>query len=94
MKPQIIVCGLDRTGYKIFSLLRQQGACVVGIHDVHIVGEADIIVGNLQSIATLRLAGIATANTLVLAGADDTLNLAILMQARVLLLERLLVQGN
>lgn len=33
MKPRIIVCGLDRTGYKIFGLLRQQGACVVGVHD-------------------------------------------------------------
>lgn len=84
MKPRIIVCGLDRTGYKIFCLLRQQGACVVGVHDQPIPGEADVIVGDLQAAATLRLAGIESTQTLVLAGADDALNLAILMQARVL----------
>lgn len=84
MKPRIIVCGLDRTGYKIFCLLRQQGACVVGVNDQLVPGEADVIVGNLQAAATLRSAGIDSAKTLVLAGADDTLNLAILMQARVL----------
>lgn len=85
MKPRIIVCGLDRTGYKIFCLLRQQGACVVGVHDQVIPGQAaDVIVGDLQSAATLRSAGIESAQTLVLAGADDALNLAILMQARVL----------
>lgn len=84
MKPRIIVCGLDRTGYKIFCLLRQQGAFVVGVNDGPIPGEADVIVGNLQAAATLRSAGIESAKTLVLAGADDTLNLAILMQARVL----------
>ena len=31
MKPRIIVCGLGRTGYQIYSLLKQQGASVVGI---------------------------------------------------------------
>lgn len=33
MKPRIIVCGLGRTGYQIYSLLKQQGASVVGITD-------------------------------------------------------------
>lgn len=84
MKPRIIVCGLDRTGYKIFCLLRRQGAFVVGVNDQPIPGEVDVIVGNLQASATLHLAGIESAKTLVLAGADDTLNLATLMQARVL----------
>ena len=81
---RIIVCGLDRAGYKIFCLLRGQGACVVGVNDKPIPGEADIIVGNLQASATLQSAGIESAKTLVLAGADDTSNLATLMQARVL----------
>jgi voltage-gated potassium channel Kch len=31
MQPKIIVCGLGRTGAKIYSLLKQQGAEVVGI---------------------------------------------------------------
>jgi Trk K+ transport system NAD-binding subunit len=31
IKPRIIVCGLGLTGYKIFCLLKQQGASVVGI---------------------------------------------------------------
>lgn len=85
MKPRIIVCGLDRTGYKIFCLLRQQGACVVGVHHQPISGdEANVIVGDLQAASTLLSAGIREAHTLVLAGADDALNLAILMQARVL----------
>jgi hypothetical protein len=30
-RPQIIVCGLGRTGLRIFSLLRQQGAQVSGV---------------------------------------------------------------
>ncbi len=34
MKPRIIICGLGRTGYQIFCLLKQQGASVVGINDV------------------------------------------------------------
>jgi Trk K+ transport system NAD-binding subunit len=33
MKPLIIVCGLNRFGYKILCLLRQQDALVVGISD-------------------------------------------------------------
>jgi len=81
---RIIVCGLDRTGYKIFNLLRHQGACVVGIHHQPIPGEEKIIVGDLQAARTLQAAGIETAQTLVLAHSDDALNLAILIQARVL----------
>lgn len=84
MKPRIIVCGLDRTGYKIFCLLRQQLAQVVGVHDAPIAEETDIVVGNLQAASTLMAAGIESAQTLVLAGGDDALNLAILMQARVI----------
>jgi Trk K+ transport system NAD-binding subunit len=39
MKPRIIVCGLGRTGYKIFRLLREHGALVVGIHRKPVAGE-------------------------------------------------------
>ncbi|WP_017315818.1 potassium channel family protein [Mastigocladopsis repens] len=86
MKPRIIVCGLGRTGYKVFRLLRQQGALVVGIHHQPIPGEAagDVIVGNLHAASTLTAAGIHQAHTLVIAGPDDELNLSIMMQARVL----------
>ncbi len=83
--PQIIVCGLGRTGFRIFSLLRQQGARVVGVsyHPLpEVVG--DIVVGELRSPATLKAAGIHQAQTLVLATSDDALNLAILTQARIL----------
>jgi len=85
-KPQIIVCGLGNTGYQIFTLLKQQGAAVMGISHTPIPEETpeQIIVGNLRSPATLRAAGIQTAQTLVLATRDDALNLAILTQARVL----------
>lgn len=84
MKPKIIVCALGRTGYKIFTLLRQQGADVVGISDRVIPGERndDIIIGDLRAAATLIGAGIREAQTLVLASNDDSLNLAILTQAR------------
>ncbi|MEC4806476.1 MAG: NAD-binding protein [Jaaginema sp. PMC 1079.18] len=84
MKPKIIVCALGRTGYKIFTLLRQQGAEVVGISDRVIPGERndDIIIGDLRSAATLIAAGIRHAQTLVLASNDDSLNLAIVTQAR------------
>ena len=100
MKPKIIVCGLGRTGYKIFSLLKQQGAAVVGVSDRPLASQAahegsssshfeqaqakEIIVGDLRSPATLARAGIAEAHTLVLASNDDALNLAILTQARVI----------
>lgn len=86
MKPRIIVCSLGRTGYKIFRLLRQQGALVVGIHHQAISGEraGDVIVGDLHAASTLKAAGIQQANTLVIAGGDDALNLWIVMQARVL----------
>jgi Trk K+ transport system NAD-binding subunit len=85
MKPLIIVCGLGRTGYKIFSLLKQQGAQVVGI-SAHLVGQADdpIVVGELRSPTTLLKAGVKEAHTLVLATSDDAVNLAVLTQARVL----------
>jgi len=85
MKPRIIVCGLGLTGYKIFCLLRQQGAAVVGISDRPLphMGD-DIIVGNLRTPSTLLAAGIQDAHTLVISTNDDALNLAILTQARVL----------
>jgi voltage-gated potassium channel Kch len=86
MKPRIIVCGLGRTGYKVFRLLRQQGAFVIGVHHQPIPGEAagDVIVGDLQAASTLIKAGIQQAHTLVIASSDDDLNLSIMMQARVL----------
>ncbi|GAB4181034.1 MAG: potassium channel protein [Coleofasciculaceae cyanobacterium] len=85
MKPRIIVCGLGRTGYKIFGLLRQQGAAVVGIHHKPLCNaQEDAIVGDLRSASTLLAAGIENSQTLVLASNDDALNLAILTQARIL----------
>jgi Trk K+ transport system NAD-binding subunit len=86
MKPHIIVSGLGRTGYKIFKLLGQQGAHVVGISDRPMPGERkeNIIIGDLRAASTLLAAGIRQAQTLVLASNDDGLNLAILTQARVL----------
>lgn len=84
MKPKIIVCGLGRTGYKIYSLLRQQGAEVVGISDRSITTRPNetIVVGDPRAATTLIQAGIKQAQTLVLANNDDALNLAILTQAR------------
>ena len=90
MKPRIIVCGLGRTGYKVYSLLKQQGATVVGITDRSLPHlEADIhanqiLVGDMCSATTLIAAGIRDSHTLVLATSDDALNLAALTQARVL----------
>ncbi|MDY6785337.1 MAG: NAD-binding protein [Cyanobacteriota bacterium] len=86
MKPHIIVSGLGRTGYKIFKLLGQQDAHVVGISDRPMPGERkeNIVIGDLRAASTLVAAGIRQAQTLVLASSDDGLNLAILTQARVL----------
>lgn len=86
MKPRIIVCGLGRTGYKIFSLLKQQGAAVIGISDRPIPGESSehLIVGELRSPTTLVAAGIQVAHTLVLVSEDDAVNLGVLTQARLL----------
>jgi len=85
MKPRIIVCGLGRTGYKIFCLLKQQGALVIGISDRPIANESEqVVVGDLSQGSTLIAAGINEAHILVIATHDDALNLAILMQARIL----------
>ncbi|MCL2926544.1 MAG: NAD-binding protein [Trichodesmium sp. St16_bin4-tuft] len=85
MKPRIIVCGLGRTGYKIFRLLRQQGATVVGISDRPLRGEgSEIIIGNFRSASTLLAAGIQSAHTLILTGKDESVNLGVLMLARIL----------
>ena len=86
MQPKIIVCGLGRTGSKIYSLLKQQGAEVVAIseHPVSKTASKHIIVGDPRDKATLIQAGIRQAKTLVLVYSDDALNLAILTQAKVL----------
>ena len=86
MQPKIIVCGLGRTGAKIYSLLRRQGAEVVGISDCPTTKQASeqIVIGDPRANTTLIKAGIRQAHTLVLAYNDDALNLAILTQARIL----------
>lgn len=84
MKPLIIVSGLGHTGYKIYHLLKQQGAQVVGISDRPLARQVDdnIIVGNLRSPQVLIEAGIKQATTIILANNDDGLNVAILTQAK------------
>ncbi|MEM6610891.1 MAG: NAD-binding protein [Cyanobacteria bacterium P01_C01_bin.72] len=86
MQPKIIICGLGRTGSKIYSLLKQQGAEVVAISHTPIdtARSKQIIVGDPRDNVILIQAGIRQAQTLVLAHDDDALNLAILTQARVL----------
>lgn len=86
MQPKIIVCGLGRTGSKIYSLLKQQGAEVVAINHrpINIPICKQIIIGDPRDNVTLIKAGIRQAQTLVLVNDDDALNLAILTQARVL----------
>ena len=86
MQPKIIVCGLGRTGSKIYSLLKQQGADVVAInrHPVDHLASKQIIIGDPRANTTLIQAGIRHAQTLILVNDDDALNLAILTQARVL----------
>ncbi|MDJ0717561.1 MAG: NAD-binding protein [Prochloraceae cyanobacterium] len=85
MKPEIIVCGLGGTGYKIFKLLREEGVAVVGINPDPIPGEREnIVIGDLRSEKSAIEAGIKEAHTLVIATNDDALNLAILAMARLL----------
>ena len=86
MQPKIIVCGLGRTGSKIYSLLKQQGAEVVAISEdpEDLSTCKEIIIGDPRENAILIQAGIRKAQTLVLVYNNDALNLAILTQARVL----------
>lgn len=86
MKPLIIVVALGRTGYRIYQLLKQQDANVVGISDrpIPIQPDDNIIIGNLRSRQILMEAGITKASTIVLASNDDALNVAIVTQARTL----------
>ncbi len=82
---QVIVCGLGRTGYRIFSLLRQQGIAVSGISDRPFPRDSStIVVGDPCTATTLIRAGIRQASTLVIASSKESDNLAILMQARLL----------
>ncbi len=82
--PQIIVYGLDSIGYRIFCLLRQQQAAVVGVHYAPLPNEPGIIVGVLQSPQTLQQAQVETAQTIVITYNDDATNLEILLQVRLL----------
>ncbi|OKH18225.1 potassium channel family protein [[Limnothrix rosea] IAM M-220] len=85
MQPRIIICGLGRTGYRIFRLLSQQGAEVIGISDRPMsLNSQAVVIGDPRQAATLIHAGIREAQTLVLAHNDDALNLGVLTQARVL----------
>ncbi len=82
---QVIVCGLGRTGYRIFSLLRQQGIAVSGISDRPFPRDpSKIIVGDPRTPTTLIRAGIRQARTLIIASSKESDNLAVLMQARLL----------
>ena len=88
-KPQIIVCGLGKTGYRILQLLAHQGANVVGVSDRPLDNPPDVhppplIVGDLRAANTLIKAGVKSAKTLLLTSSDDALNLAVLTQARLL----------
>ena len=86
MQPKIVVCGLGKTGSKIYSLLKQQGAEVIAINP-YPVNKSDckqIIIGDPRDKSVLIQAGIRQAKTLVLVHDDDALNLAILTQAKVL----------
>ncbi|MCC0177528.1 NAD-binding protein [Waterburya agarophytonicola K14] len=86
MQPKIIVCGLGRTGSKIYSLLKQQGAEVVAISEYPVskIASKEIVIGDPRDNTTLIQAGIRQAQTLVLVHSDDALNLAILTQAKIL----------
>lgn len=84
IRPQIIVYGLDAIGYRIFRLLRQQQAAVLGVHHTAIPHEPEILVGPLSSAQTLEQAQVQTAQTIVIAHHDDSTNLEILLQVRLL----------
>ncbi|WP_416673063.1 potassium channel family protein [Egbenema bharatensis] len=90
MKPRIIVCGLGRTGFKVYSLLKQQGAMVIGINDRPLpyleaeIAASHILIGDMCAASTLIAAGIQDAHTLILSSSNDHSNLAALTQARVL----------
>ena len=82
---QVIVCGLGRTGYRIFSLLRQQGIEVSGISDRPLPTDTQrIVMGDPRAATTLIRAGVSQARTLIIASSKESENLAILMQARLL----------
>lgn len=84
MAPQIIVYGLNSIGYRIFCLLRNQEADVVGVNPHPIPHEPEVLVGDLDAAETLKKAGIETARILIIAHGDDAVNLDILLQARLL----------
>jgi Trk K+ transport system NAD-binding subunit len=84
MAAHVIVCGLNSIGYKIFCLLRQQNALVVGINDQSLPDEPELTIGDQRLPETLFRAGIQSAHTLIITNNDDAINLDIVMQARLL----------
>jgi Trk K+ transport system NAD-binding subunit len=84
MIPRVIVCGLNSIGYKILCLLRQQNVQAIGVNDLPLPDEPDLIIGDMRSPETLFRAGIQSAQTLILVNNDDAINLDLVMQARLL----------
>ncbi|MBD2103875.1 NAD-binding protein [Leptolyngbya sp. FACHB-261] len=90
MEPRIIVCGLGHLGQSILQLLKAQNIAVAGItrnppRDLGLgLDLSQVRVGDYQSAEVLLSVGIQHAQTLVLAGSDDAINLRTLMQARIL----------
>ncbi len=84
MSPRIIVYGLNSIGYRIFALLRHQQATVVGVSHRPLPHEPEVLIGELNDVATLKRAGIETAQILIISHGDDAVNLDILLQARLL----------
>ncbi|NEQ97203.1 MAG: potassium channel protein [Cyanothece sp. SIO2G6] len=85
MKPQVIVCGLGRTGYHIFSLLQQQDVSVVGISEQSLPNyPSNVVIGDMRQESTLIAAGVHCAQTLLIASNDDALNVAVMTQARLI----------
>jgi voltage-gated potassium channel Kch len=82
MLPKIIIYGLDSIGYRTLCLLRQQGVNAVGVHSTPMPDDDDIIVGPLQTLETLKRAGVETAQALVISHGNDAANLDILLQAK------------
>ncbi len=90
VEPRIIVCGLGYLGQHILKLLRTQDIAVVGVtsqspRELGLNADlSDVVVGDYQTADVLLKAGIQRAQTLVLAGSDDAVNLRTMMQARIL----------
>lgn len=90
MRGQVVVCGLGHVGYRVVEELRLLGVDVVGIEQQEAGGFVDLVramgvpvlIGDARRDDLLEKAGVACAQAVVCATADDLANLEVALDSK------------